>query len=266
MSGNPDIEIDLASIAKVAAAMPQEDFINARYDVDCGSETADVLLILSTQRSGSTLLADLIRRSEWCLPHEYFQPYYYLPMLADRWGCIDNGMLDKQSYLEKLRRFRTFSNGWLGINLHGVHLQTFEAIGDFPGDLKMHFVHLQRRDLIAQAVSYEIASQTGKWSSFYEGSGEAKYSYRGIKKRLRFIEEQNDEIRAYLAEKDQPYQSIYYEDLIAEPETTVRGLAGDIVEIPPLHFDTMTKQAGKVNQAWIERFSKRYPVSGSGRT
>jgi len=265
MPENADIEVDTASIASIAAAIPKDDLVDAQFDVDYGRATTDVLLILSTQRSGSTLLADLIRQSRWCLPHEYFQPYQYLPILADRWGCIENGLLDKQVYLDNLFRFRTSPSGWLGINLHGVHLQTFARFGDFSRNLKMHYVHLQRKDLIAQAVSYEIASQTGKWSSLFEGSGEAKYNFKSIRKRLRFIEEQNAAICAYLADCGQSHHTIYYEDLIGEPEATVRGLANADIEVPRLQFDAMRKQADKVNQDWIERFSSEYSSSRGRR-
>lgn len=263
MPDNAVIEVDAASIANIAAAIPQEDLVDAQYDVDCGAATTDLLLILSTQRSGSTLLADLLRQSNVCLPHEYFQPYHYLPLLADRWGCIENGLLNKQAYLDSLFRFRTFPNGWLGINLHGVHLETFARFGDFAGDLNMHYVHLQRRDLISQAVSYEIASQTGQWSSFFKGSGEARYNFRSVKKRLRFIEEQNATIHAYLAERGEPCHTIYYEDLIGKPETMLKTIAGADIEVPPLRSDALKKQAGKMNQDWIERFSARY--SGNQR-
>jgi LPS sulfotransferase NodH len=258
MSENAEIEVDTVDIAKIAAAIPNEDFVDAQYDCDWGTATTDLLLVLSTQRSGSTLLADLMRKSKLCLPHEYFQPYYYLPLLADRWGCIENGLLDKQAYLDNLFSLRTYPNGWLGINLHGVHLETFAKFGDFGRDLNVHYVHLQRQDLISQAVSYEIASQTGKWSSFFEGSGEAKYNFKSIRKRLRFIEEQDAAIRVYLAECGKPYHTVYYEDLVSEPEVTVKAIAGAGIEIPALQSDAMKKQAGKTNQDWIERFARKY--------
>lgn len=265
MVDSADIEIDLASIASIAAAIPKEDLVDVQFDVDCGQAATDVLLVLSTQRSGSTFLADLIRQSKWCLPHEYFQPYQYLPILADRWGCVENGLLDKQAYLENLFRYRTFPNGWLGINLHGVHLPTFTSFGNFLSNLNPHYVFLRRKDLIAQAVSYEIASQTGKWSSLFDGSGEAKYNFKAIRKRLRFIEEQNAAIDAYLAECGQSHHTIFYEDLIAESEATVRQLAGADIDIPPLQLGAMRKQAGEVNQDWIDRFSRKYSGSrGSG--
>jgi LPS sulfotransferase NodH len=114
-------------------------------------------------------------------------------------------------------------------------------------------------------VSYEIASQTGKWSSFFNESGEARYNFKSILQRLRFIEEQNATIDEYLAECGQSHRTVYYEDLIAEPEATVRGLAGADIEIRPLTFDTVKKQAGVINQEWIERFSRKYSGSRTGR-
>ena len=39
--------------------IPKQDFVNALYDIDYGVETTDVLIILSTPRSGSTLFCEL---------------------------------------------------------------------------------------------------------------------------------------------------------------------------------------------------------------
>jgi hypothetical protein len=53
--------------------------------------------------------------------------------------------------------------------------------------------------------------------------------------------------------------------LIGEPEATVKGLASADIEVPRLQFDAMRKQADKVNQDWIERFSSKYSGSRGGR-
>ena len=117
------MKIDISNIQNLAVKIPVNDFVDGQFDSDNGVLTTDGLFIFSTPRSGSTMLADLIYKNAICLPHEYFQPFQYLPIMANRWGCVREGHLDKELYLKCLFRYRTYPNGWFGVNLHGKHLK-----------------------------------------------------------------------------------------------------------------------------------------------
>ncbi len=119
------IRITRDQVSSALQKIPKQDFVDRQYDLEECPPVKKIIFILSTPRSGSTLLSDLIYRSGLCLAHEYFQKFQYMPILADRWGCIRDDILDKPAYLENLIRKRTSPSGWLGINLHGEHLPMF---------------------------------------------------------------------------------------------------------------------------------------------
>lgn len=167
-----EVHISRKQIKRALTKIPAEDFIHARYDTQHSVSLQRILFILSTPRSGSTLLCDILRRNGVCLPHEYFQPYQYIPIAAARWECIQSGTLDREAYVNALVRYRIGPNGDLGINLHGNHLSVFSAFERLFGEKEAFFVHIRRRDVIAQAVSYEIAHQTGRWSSGFASNGQ----------------------------------------------------------------------------------------------
>lgn len=258
-----DIKIDSSSLPNIISDIPKEDFIDAQFDVNNNSPVKDVLILFSTPRSGSTLLTDLLQTNNLCLPHEYFQPFKYLPILAERWGCIENNHLNKISFLESLIKFRTYPNGWLGINVHGEHLAIFSKFDDLFPAVNKHYIHLQRQNIIPQAVSYEIAVQTNQWSSKYKSKAEANYNYTAIENKLHRIQRQNALISSYILSRNISCETIYYEDIIAEPLAILKNIIPENI-IPDFSPNTisakssMKKQSSERNKNWTDRFSHEY--------
>lgn len=253
-----EITINVSKLEKTKQKIPSEDFISEQYDVDCNVSATDALVILSSERSGSTMLSGLLYKNKSCLAHEYFQPYDYIPILAERWSCLDHDVLDKEAYVKNLLRFRTYSNGWLGINIHGGHLRHFLSIYKYFSGLRMHYVHLVRRDIISQAVSFEIAAQTGQWTSDFNIQGDPDYNYDGIRGKLERIQCQNALIRAFLTTCNASCQTIAYEDLVQEPGKILRTMPC-ITRDQPLEIESgLRKQSAKRNKEWMQRFATEY--------
>lgn len=250
-------------------AIPEADFINARYDVAEATETTDLLVILSTPRSGSTLLCDHIYRHGLCLPHEYFQPFQYMPALAERWDAREDGETDLKTYVRQLRKFRTFPNGWLGVNLHAKHLQIWIAAQPHLQNLRQHYVHVLRRDQIAQAVSYHIASQTRQWSSQFERQGTPEYDFNKIRNRLSEIQMGNTAIEAFLRTRELDSETVYYEDLVQNPASELKKIEGMPREIE-IKEAGIERQAGALSQEFADRFSRdlmeAFPVPADSKT
>jgi trehalose 2-sulfotransferase len=260
------ISLKTERLAEIAASIPTNDFVNVQYDTDHGVPTSDALVILSTPRSGSTLLCELLRLNDVCLPHEYFQPAQYLPLFAHRWECVQAGALDELRYVTKLRRHRTFLNGWLGINLHGSHLAHFVRMAHGFSGVRLHYVHLLRRDVIAQAVSYHIASETAQWSSEFTSSKSSEYDFLKIQKRLLRVQAQNLLIAAYLAGRCAPATTLYYEDLAADPTGTLRripGVGADRILKTQPHLQ---RQSGNRSANWARLFADEYCERSIGVT
>lgn len=249
-------------IRKISARIPNEDLANSQFDYTEIGKLTDILFIFSTPRSGSTLLSDFVFKSGLCIPHEYFQPYEYMPFLANRWGCITaDRQLDIQKYIDQLVAMRTSKYGWLGINLHGDHIALFEQIKESFPKANKHFVHVIRLDMIAQAVSYEIAMQTGQWSSHFDEFSEPRYDFEKIYHRLETINKENALIHSYLKLHDYNCERIVYEQFAEEPLPFVREIIPESL-IKNFNISTsMARQSSARNREWIKAFSKQFVLS-----
>lgn len=249
------IRISQRKIARALAVIPRGDFAHAQFDTPAAPGLRHLIVILSTPRSGSTLLCDLFRINDICVPHEYFQSQEYLPLLADRWGCINGDRLDLRAYVEALVAHRTSAEGVLGINLHGAHIPIFREVEGMFGAVPVHFVVVRRRDTILQAISYEIAGQTRRWSSAFEADRAPEYSFERILDRTRNLVHQNLLIDASLRSLGIAPVEIVYEDLIADPAAQLRRLdALRGLEIS-LTETGLEKQASSINENWAQRFA-----------
>jgi LPS sulfotransferase NodH len=208
--------------------IPETDFVSSLYDSENQYPLKQIIFILSTPRSGSTLACNLMHQNSICTPHEYFQPFQYMPILSERWMCRTNdGQVLFQEYTRKVIENRTAASGFLGINAHGSHLSLLEkALPLFP-DVPVTWLFLQRFDLIAQSVSYYWARSTRKWSSDFEGSRSSpKYSFEKIYHCYQQIVQQNREVNAFLRQKSFKYQPIVYERIRADLDESLRREIG----------------------------------------
>lgn len=238
--------------------IPAKDFADASFDLDEDNRVnpSGLLIILSTPRSGSTLICDLLRDSEFCMAHEYFQMDEYMPLLASRWACLKNGYLQKREYIIELSKHRTMKSGWLGVNLHGRHLPTFLEFSEFLPKVKTLFIRIRRKNIIQQAISYEIAKQTGKWSSEFGTNINPEYCFEDILKRISELNYQNSIIDAYIEQYSLDVCDVYYEDFIKNPKAYLASFLpielNDFVSSGP----TLVRQRSNINSEWEQRLNK----------
>ena len=237
--------------------IPKEDFIDAQYDRECNVQLKEILLILSTPRSGSTFLSDLIYKNQLCIPHEYFQIPQYMPILATRWGCIEDNILNKEAFMKALIQHRCSEKGCLGINLHGSHLKTFEQFLKLLPKVKFSVVHIMRKDTIAQAVSYYIASVTKKWSSHFSSQGDVEYNYYDILACKERIDIQNQQIVQFVGDNNLSYIPCYYEDIVKNPAPLLSEIVGKPVRELVL-CSGLVRQASQQNVTFIKQFKREY--------
>lgn len=248
-----EIGIESSDIALFKSRLPCQDLVNEQFDLHRKKTTESILIIFSTPRSGSTYLCNLLQANDLCCTHEYFQLEQYLPILAQRWGCIADNLIDRRKYIQSLFEMRTADNGWLGINLHSHHIKTFERFRKFlPESICIHYMHLIRRDTLAQAISFEIAEQTGQWTSFFKEKAEPIYNFPSISAKVKNISDGNFFINTYIRNNKLSCAEIYYEDLLG-------GMAPGIFEIfqrvdPLLKKSPTKKQSCDINEDWKIRF------------
>jgi len=235
--------------------LPEDDLSSVKFDRK-SKVTESVFVIFSTPRSGSTALCDYFNKSNVCIPHEYFQPFQYMPYLANRWEAHRDGILDPKLYIESLCEKRTANNGALGINLHGSHLGIFKYfLPYFPRNAVFSGLVLKRRDKVAQAVSYFLASESKAWSSHFEKKSTPAYSFEKIMFKLRSILSQEVLIDRYVTCADFPLDILFYEDLCLRAETIQLTIGpNNEVAVIDLTRASTKKQSNEVNEEYSQRF------------
>jgi LPS sulfotransferase NodH len=243
------------SVLRHARAQEIRAFANPENDGSVTTPVTDVLIVLSTPRSGSSYMCDLFEKAGLGEGREYLNPSALMPVQADRWGCVRRGLLDFVAYGRALAQRRVAPSGWLTIKVHASHLSYLTAVMPAYAEARIHWVLIRRRDALAQAVSYAIARQTRKWSTQHAGrTDDARYSYREIGLCLRRIETWNQVLEAFVRARALPAVDYVYEDFVAAPDAHLRRLP--VLEEAHLELTNLrvARQANARNAEWMERY------------
>jgi LPS sulfotransferase NodH len=241
------------------------DQFDTRHDFPARDAPDTILVIASTPRCGSHLLGHVLHRTgAFGYPLEYAHPQH-----IRQWQRI----VDARSVEDTMRAIqarRTSPNGAFGIKLHYDHARflggeaTLRSL--FPD---AHYVLLTRSSLVRQAVSYEIAHQTGAWiDGIAPSAADLTYDFDSIDRRLRRLVLHNAGWRYLLAAGGFKTLELQTEDVSKNIAGTVRqigaftgvGVAEALIPEQPV----TKKQSGDVNREWEERFLGDMPRSGTG--
>ncbi len=252
------------------------------------------VLVCATQRSGSTLLCELLKGSEVAgVPDEFFealrstglprQPRQYFEApevqdIAERLPPVDPGRPERPGefagWFDYAVHRGTTPNGVFSSKVMWNYFDDFRArVRELPGmenlmfnqalhsifpDLRVVFV--RRRDKVAQAVSLWRAIQTQRWRDAEDARSEtpeAQYDYRAIKHLVEELHRWDAKWEDWFnATGRQPVRVIYEEFVGARAATLGRVL--DALGIPPRELTgdkgPMRRQADVVSQNWADRF------------
>lgn len=221
-------------------------------------------LICSTQRSGSTLLANLLDQTGLAgRPMEYFNKVY-VQAFCDRMGVTD---IAHPQYLQELQRLRTTPNCVFGAKAHLWQLQVWLGTEDVQALQHLlagfdHLIFLKRRNPLNQAISLDRAVQTGHWSSQHRklADGPASdpvFDTLKIAESLRAVliwESQWQEVFATLGLNP---IVIHYEDVVENPTAKISELLASMnIEISEsLHvMPNLESQSDQHNSNFREKF------------
>lgn len=211
-------------------------------------------LICSSQRTGSTLLVHLLRKTGVLgYPSERFREF-----LTQR---IEAGTLSYDSIVPHV--FSTFqtSNGVFGVKVHGHQYSHFQRAvagleSDFGAEIKQSlegavYISLSRRDVVAQAVSLWRAKETLLYHDFIspmkllkqlpryltrapsEKRAVPVYDYQLLKAALLEILQERRVWEQVFSEQRIKPLILYYEDFTTELSGTLKTLAEEMgVSIP----------------------------------
>jgi len=237
-----------------------------------------MLIILSTQRSGSTMLCDDIGGTGLLgLPSEYF-----IKPIENLTNNVDNSVLQK-SFYDALEMGKT-QNQICSVKIMSNQLQLIgkilQKIG-FSKDSnimncfytffkKANFIILYRNDKIAQAVSRIVARQTNIYhlsdkSSTMKGLGlvaekrdesNLNYSKLEIDLEINKIYQEEKLLETFLENYSIGYTKLYYEDIVINRDY-VFNIASDfnINEIQ-ISDRRLKKISGNISKEWIAKYKK----------
>lgn len=220
--------------------------------------------ILSVPRSGSTLLSRALYETRMAGdPHEYLNP----AAIAVHQEASGAASMTVDAYLREIEARRTSSNGYFGIKVHYFHLSRLCDTVEKKLRVATHFLRQQdrrvlitRRDKIAQAISYYIARQSGRWTSEHERhlqtDADANVSFDpvAIARCLQRIIEDEDGWRRALSSAGLPYLEIFFEDFVTSYRVHMEkvfpylGLDSILATSQPAMAPTTSIQAKKLGE------------------
>ncbi len=250
-------------------------------------------LVCATQRSGSTLLCELLKGTGVAgIPEEYFealrstglprQPrqYFEAPVVqrvAENLPAIDLGEAespgDFEGWFSYVVHRGTTPNGVFGAKMMWNYFDDFRArISELPGLDAMKFtdaldhvfpnlriVFVRRRDKLAQAVSLWKAIQTQRWRNEAEGEEEQpalNYDYDALKYLVSELHRWDARWEDWFyATGREPIRVIYEE--FAENRASTVGRLLDSLGIDPPEKDgdrPMKRQSDEISRDWVTRF------------
>jgi trehalose 2-sulfotransferase len=244
---------------------------------------APAYLVCATERSGSTLLCELLAATGVAgRPEEYFeflsatgrarQSREYFPEDAD--PSIRALLAPPDAPLAPVpHRLRladalergTTPNGVFGAKMMWAYLPDFLAHGEPEEQLgPLRWVHVERRDTLAQAISLWRAVQTAQWRAGDRDAGGEPVFHAGAIAYLKGRQEEHAAAwRAWFAERGIEPLEIVYEEFAQEPQPAICRVldhvgvpsAGVHVPEPPIR-----RQSDARSQEWVDRFRAEVPA------
>ena len=237
-----------------------------KYDFPPRSAAPGLAYLLgSVPRTGSTWLSHLLW-SSGCLG----APLEYLNFdEAGPYGFASRSLPQQQGLWRSVLRRRTSPNGVFGVKCFPSQLQQLqeghpalltEVLSTVLSSRPPRIVWLGRRDEIAHAVSYARAILSGVWRKEQEAGGEPRVEYSDIA-----IERARGLLDGQLAAWEEMFRELrieplrlWYEDVIAAPEDTVRRVANYLgVELRPeaaVTVPAVKKQSEAESAEWVSRY------------
>jgi trehalose 2-sulfotransferase len=225
-------------------------------------------VLCGTPRTGSTLLCSLLCSTGILgRPESYFREPDEVAW-ATRFVLATEGgrVRDYRAFVNSALSAGTSENGVFGARIMWGSLERMiEGLGRVPWkrDLlileealgPLTFVHLQREDIAAQAVSWCRAEQTGYWQQGDAVTQEPYQDTAQTRLLMETIREHNAAWRAWFDAQGVEPHTVTYEQLVSNRRCVVQSIAAELsVELPSdwRPQSPHRKQADGLNRAWAD--------------
>lgn len=212
-------------------------------------------VICCTPRSGSNFLCSLLDQTGVLgYPTEYFNT----DARTKQFGTYPS---DPVKQVKKIIELGSTPNGVYGLKI--MPFQADDAVTSRWASVlpDLRWVFLERTDVVAQAVSWVKAYQTGQWrSKAVEARAAPIYDQNKIAIELANIIAGNARWNLFFALNDIEPIRLNYETITANPKPAIKNIA-EILDVEiPTDFDYQSRervQRDAINDEWATRFKLR---------
>lgn len=209
------------------------------------------IALATEERTGSEYLCQLLAATG-CLgrPSEYLNTYWMRRFIPDYPDEVE-------AQIAIAHRVGTTPNGCFAMKMHAVHLDRLlgavRLTTAFPNPI---FVRLFRRDLLGQAISLYRARQANQYHAHVLAEREARFDAEAIRGALIELVRGRARWELYIARNGLRPLAIAYEDMVANPDATIRAIARHAgLDAVPADVDRpLQVQRDDTSEAWRERF------------
>lgn len=140
-------------------------------------------------------------------------------------------------------------------------LQRFGIPKMYAGGLRI--IHITRQDLIGQAISYQIANQTKKWTSKQDGLGDSvqvRFDAAQVTQLIGQAQASSDGIAMFAEVFGHKRVHVTYEDLVSSPDTVLNRIstfAGQTGAEWTVTEPGIERQASKLNQDFRQLYLEK---------
>ena len=188
-----------------------------------------------------------------------------LHLVRSWWGYWEIRPTSMPLYIQALVARRTGANGIFALKIHWQHFEQALRMGFSPSQLPqpITWIHIERRDRIAQAVSFSKAMRSGAFFADAESPdvmARLRYDDSAILKCYENLEEGVSGWKSYFESQGITPLPVIYEDLVSDHKGTItrvmEALGYHNVPVPPpMH----RRQSDAMNQSWIAAFLHDHP-------
>lgn len=218
-------------------------------------------VLCSSPRCGSTYFCSLLTQTgRLGVPFEYLHFQNWAVKLAKRWGMEKSPDADLETYFSQVKQLRTTPNGVFGLKAHASQALPFASKGQLSrlvGDDTV-FIHLERRNLVLQAVSLAIAQVTKSFESSTQGRNVTPaYDSKSMFKAMQIIQQNHNAWQRFFSLNDLNPLTLVYEDVLDEPTKAIRQV-GNLIGVDVSDFEPVDSvykiQRTELNLAWEKQF------------
>lgn len=211
-------------------------------------------LLAFVNRSGSNLLAEYLRMTPRL---RGFREQLIFSTVKQ--FCMKNNISEFPDYLQAISKAAQDMGQAYGLKASWDQILMLYRFGIFNMYPSVRVVHIQREDILGQAVSYQIALQTKQWTSEHKatGSQECHFDADQISQIIGSVIDGNHLIAQVCAILDLPRATVSYESLVAAPGKVIRELA-PFIEQNLSKWEPKTPKISKQTSSLNEQFRQQY--------